>query len=209
MARVLLINPPSPERLGAPLLGQQYVAASLLAAGHEVKVIDAAARYHHPSPDEIITAVEAFRPHLTGMGLFTRWAWHAYRLARALRGRGGLLVAGGAHPTVLPNEPLEHGFDLAVAGEAEDTILALAGAAESGRPWLSRRPGLSTTSTASPPPISPSLSTIPAGTIPPAANASPAASSPAEAVRRAAPSAPTMSPGAASAIAPLPASSTS
>jgi anaerobic magnesium-protoporphyrin IX monomethyl ester cyclase len=134
MARVLLINPPSPERLGAPLLGQQYVAASLLAAGHEVKVIDAAARCHHPSPDEIIAAVDAFRPHLTGMGLFTRWVWHAYRLARALRGRAGLLVAGGAHPTVLPNEPLEHGFDLAVAGEAEDTILALAEAAESGRP---------------------------------------------------------------------------
>ena len=40
--RVLLINPPSPEQLGSPLLGLQYVAASLLARGCEVRVIDAA-----------------------------------------------------------------------------------------------------------------------------------------------------------------------
>ena len=39
MTRVLLINPPSPEQLGAPLLGQQYVAASLLVRGCEVRVV--------------------------------------------------------------------------------------------------------------------------------------------------------------------------
>ena len=43
MTRILLINPPSPEQLGAPLLGQQYVAAALLTQGCQVRIIDAAA----------------------------------------------------------------------------------------------------------------------------------------------------------------------
>jgi hypothetical protein len=43
--RVLLIVPPSQQKLDAPLLGLQYVAASLLDAGCEVRVIDGAARH--------------------------------------------------------------------------------------------------------------------------------------------------------------------
>src|SRR3979411_1659237 len=46
--KVLLINPPSPEQLGSPLLGLQYVAASLLAHGCEVRIVDAAARHFAP-----------------------------------------------------------------------------------------------------------------------------------------------------------------
>ncbi|GAB4345322.1 MAG: radical SAM protein [Gammaproteobacteria bacterium] len=122
MARVLLINPPSPERLGAPLLGQQYVAAALLARGCEVKVIDAAARHFPHDSDWIVEQTERFAPHIVGMGLFTRWVWHAYRLAERLRGRFPLLVAGGPHATVRADETLRHGFDVAVIGEGELTI---------------------------------------------------------------------------------------
>ncbi len=57
--RILLINPPSPEQLGAPLLGLQYVAASLCAAGHDVRVIDAAAKFF--SHDQEWIAGEAER----------------------------------------------------------------------------------------------------------------------------------------------------
>jgi len=60
--RVLLINPPSPEQLGAPLLGLQYVAASLLGRGCEVRVIDAAARYFDGSFDSIVAEAEEFSP---------------------------------------------------------------------------------------------------------------------------------------------------
>jgi radical SAM superfamily enzyme YgiQ (UPF0313 family) len=123
--RVLLINPPSPERLGAPLLGLQYVAASLLASGCEVKVIDAAARYFDPGFDWIAEETERFAPDLTGFGLFTRWVWHAYALAERLKPFTRLMVAGGAHTTVRPDEVLDHGFDIAVIGEAEETIVRL------------------------------------------------------------------------------------
>jgi radical SAM superfamily enzyme YgiQ (UPF0313 family) len=123
--RVLLINPPSPEQLGSPLLGMQYVAASLLSRGCEVSVIDSAARYFTHSPEWILAEAEAFDPHLIGFSLFTRWVWHAYQLVERLRGRFRLMVAGGAHATVRPDETLEHGFDLAVIGEAEEVIVQL------------------------------------------------------------------------------------
>lgn len=132
MARVLLINPPSPEQLGAPLLGLQYVASALLARGHCVRVIDAAARYYRLDAEAIVREADTFGPDVVGFGLFTRWVYHAYALAEKFRGRF-VLVAGGAHTTVRADETLEHGFDVAVIGEAEETIVALVDALEQGR----------------------------------------------------------------------------
>ena len=132
--RVLLINPPSPERLGAPLLGQQYVAAALLRHGCEVRVIDAAALHFAHDADWIIEQARAFQPQIIGVALFTRWVWHAYHLVARLRETGSLLVAGGAHTTVRPAETLARGFDVALAGEAELSLVALVQALESGTP---------------------------------------------------------------------------
>ncbi len=110
MTRVLLINPPSPEQLGAPLLGLQYVASSLLDRGCEVRVIDAAARYFDHDFEWIISEAEEFGPEMIGFSLFTRWVWHAYRLVDRFRGRFPLLVAGGAHTTICAKETLQKGF---------------------------------------------------------------------------------------------------
>jgi radical SAM superfamily enzyme YgiQ (UPF0313 family) len=131
--RVLLVNPPSPERLGSPLLGLQYVAAALIAAGAEVRVLDAAARGAAPTIGDIVREAESFRPAIIGMSLFTRWVWHAYRLLEALDGRGSwTLVAGGAHATVCPEETLARGFDIALRGEAEHSLVRLVAALERG-----------------------------------------------------------------------------
>jgi len=67
--------------------------------------------------------------------------WHAYALVERLRGRVPMLVAGGAHATVRPAETLERGFDAAIAGEAEESILQLVDAVVAGRP-LSEVPGI-------------------------------------------------------------------
>jgi radical SAM superfamily enzyme YgiQ (UPF0313 family) len=124
--RVLLINPPSPERLGSPLLGLEYVAAALLARGCEVRVLDAAARFFCHDAEWIAREAKAWSPQLIGFGLFTRWVWHSYRLVDALRGQGGwVLAAGGAHTTARPEETLARGFDVALAGEAEHSIVRL------------------------------------------------------------------------------------
>ena len=124
----MLIEPPSPERLGAPLLGLQSLAASLLAAGHEVAIVDAAARESHLSSGDIVRQAEAMRPDIIGVALFTRWVWHAYQLIPHLRGLAPLLVAGGPHATSRPLEPLTHGFDISIAGEAEQPMCAISAA---------------------------------------------------------------------------------
>ena len=126
MTRILLINPPSPEALGSPLLGQQYVAAALLARGCEVRVVDAAARCQSAGTAEILAAVEEFRPDVAAFGLFTRWVWHAYQAAKALRGKVPWLIAGGAHATACPREVLQQGFDVAFVGEAEQSVARFA-----------------------------------------------------------------------------------
>jgi anaerobic magnesium-protoporphyrin IX monomethyl ester cyclase len=139
--RVLLVNPPSPERLGSPLLGLQYVAAALMASGVEVRVLDAAARGASPKIPDIVREAESFRPDIIGMSLFTRWVWHAYRLLDELADRGSwTLVAGGAHATVCPEETLERGFDVALRGEAEQSLVRLVAAIE-GRDDIDRIPG--------------------------------------------------------------------
>ena len=125
MTRVLLINPPSPERLGAPLLSFQQVAAAFLAQSCEVRVIDAAARNFHRHPDAILAEASGFAPEIVGFTLSTPWVWHAYRLAERFIDRFPLLVAGGPHPTARPGEVLRQGFDIAVIGEAEVTISQL------------------------------------------------------------------------------------
>jgi len=151
MPRILLINPPSPEALGSPLLGQQYVAAALLAKGCEVRVLDAAARYQHAGIAGIVAAVDEYRPDVAAFGLFTRWVWHAYQAAKALRGKVPWLVAGGAHATARPREVLEQGFDVAFAGEAEQSVVRFVDFVE-GRCKLESIEGLHFPAGSGPPP---------------------------------------------------------
>jgi len=49
--------------------------------------------------------------------------WHAYQLAEQLAGGPWVLVAGGAHTTVCPEETLRFGFDVALTGEAEQSLV--------------------------------------------------------------------------------------
>lgn len=126
MARVLLIMPRLPQRLGAPYLGQQYIAAGLLAAGHRVHCLDLAALHWNGDDRDVLMHVRAIAPDLIGMTLFTNNALAGYRLAEKLQGMARLLVAGGPHPTVMPLEPLRFGFDLSIAGEGEQTIVTIA-----------------------------------------------------------------------------------
>lgn len=62
---------------------------------------------------------------LVGIGFFTPQAKSAYRISDEFRARGIPTLAGGIHPTVLPEEALEH-FDAVTVGEVEglwETIL--------------------------------------------------------------------------------------
>src|SRR3954464_2606355 len=103
MARVFLVNPPSPEPVRSPLLSFCHLAASLRAGGHEVALLDASAPFAPKDHTVIAEQVRAFCPDLVGLHLKTQHIQPAYALAADLS--EFTLVAGGPHATIVPAEP--------------------------------------------------------------------------------------------------------
>jgi radical SAM superfamily enzyme YgiQ (UPF0313 family) len=126
MARVFLVNPPSPEPVRTPLLSFCHLAASLRAAGHEVALLDASAPHAPASHEAIADRVARFEPDLVGLHLKTLHVQPAYALAAALAARSLPLVGGGPHATIVPAEPLGHGLRWVIRGEGEDALVELA-----------------------------------------------------------------------------------
>jgi anaerobic magnesium-protoporphyrin IX monomethyl ester cyclase len=104
-------------------MGMLMLAAVLERAGHSVRLLDANAANHRLTADEIAAIAAEMRPEVIGVTLVTPLVKEAYRLAESLRSCGAKLIAGGPHATLLPDEPLEHGFDAVVVGEGEPTVV--------------------------------------------------------------------------------------
>jgi len=133
LARVFLINPPSPEPVRSPLLSFGYLAAALERAGHAVALLDASAPSGITDEEAIAERARAFGATLVGLHLKTLHVQPAYALAARLA-REFTLVAGGPHPTVAPREPLGRGFRFSLAGEGESPLAELADALDGKRP---------------------------------------------------------------------------
>ena len=140
MARVFLVNPPSPEPVKTPLLSFCHLAASLRAAGHSVALLDASAPFAPHGHAEIAARIRAFAPDLVGLHLKTFHVQPAYALAADLHELP--LLAGGPHATICADETLSHGFRWAIRGEGEDALVELADALD-GKRELSTIAGLS------------------------------------------------------------------
>lgn len=142
MARVFLVNPPSPEPVRTPLLSFCHLAASLRAGGHEVALLDASAPFAPSSHEAIAERIAGFAPDLVGLHLKTLHVQPAYALAEALAARGLPLVGGGPHATIVPDEPLGRGMRWVIRGEGEEALVELADALD-GRRELGAIAGLS------------------------------------------------------------------
>ena len=104
------------QRVNLPLL------AALTPPGHTVTIVDEAF-----GPDDTNQDVD-----LVGITVMTDVVPRAYDIADAYRRKGVKVVMGGIHPTVLPDEALEHA-DAVVVGEAEDIWPRLLSDAASGQ----------------------------------------------------------------------------
>lgn len=122
--KILLIYPPSrtQSHRSCPM-GMLMLAAVLEKAGCQVHLLDANAANHRLTTDEIVDIAMAMHPDVIGITLLTPLMKEAYRLAAALRPCGAKLIGGGPHATLLPDEPLDNGFDAVVVGEGEPTIV--------------------------------------------------------------------------------------
>jgi radical SAM superfamily enzyme YgiQ (UPF0313 family) len=104
------------QRVNLPLL------AALTPPGHTITIVEEAF-----APDDIDQDVD-----LVGITVLTELAPRAYRIADAYRQKAVKVVMGGIHPTVLPDEALEHA-DAVVVGEAEGVWPRLVSDAASGQ----------------------------------------------------------------------------
>jgi anaerobic magnesium-protoporphyrin IX monomethyl ester cyclase len=123
-AKILLIYPPSrtQSHFSCPM-GLLMLAAVLERAGHQVHLLDANAARRKLATPQIVELAAKLRPDIIGITLVTPLVKEAYRLAAGLRSCGAKLIAGGPHATLLPDEPLDYGFDAVVVGEGEPTIV--------------------------------------------------------------------------------------
>ena len=113
-------------------LGTLYVASSLQRAGHEVRFLDGAFLSHQAILDELT----AFRPEWVGI-YATTFGWpRAERTAADVTERlpGAFLCAGGPYPIAARERCLDYarGFDAAVTGEGERTVVEMVGRLERG-----------------------------------------------------------------------------
>lgn len=166
MARILLLRPPSVFARAAysaavtPPLATAYLAASLRAEGHEVRVLDAlGAAVDHIGPsyapgicyrglrDESIVE-RAQRAAPDGIGITATFSqdWpHIRRTIAALRRAlpAVPIFVGGEHATAAPEHVLETspGVDVVALGEGEGTVVDLAAWCD-GRLALEDVPGI-------------------------------------------------------------------
>ena len=122
--KVVIIQGISGEKIETPPLGPAYMAAVLEKKGCSVQIIVPNAPYFPQDYSrEIVRRVQSFGPDIIGFSMYTTNVVETYRMISLLKPLGVPIIAGGPHPSLLPEEALEHDVDMVVVGEAEESIL--------------------------------------------------------------------------------------
>ncbi len=141
MSKVLLIYPyfkPARDRsvFRFPPLGVCYLASSLMAAGHEVCVLDCT----FLAKGDALKQAQDAKADVVGIYCMVTMLEDSLWLARQLRKSSKLLVVGGPLPTCDPRAFLPD-FDVVVTGEGELTVVELLKAFSEGKD-ISSVPGI-------------------------------------------------------------------
>lgn len=126
--KVLLVEPKYGYKEALPWIpiGKGYLAAVIRREqGFEVKIIDNA--LHAYDEKTLIKLIEEFGPDIIGTGGMTLQINDTIKIAgliRKLYRSDVLLVGGGVHLTIIPDDGIDL-FDFIVLGEGEDTFLEL------------------------------------------------------------------------------------
>lgn len=145
---VTLVNAPVRKRNEharlSPPLGLAYIASALMEDGFSVSAVD-----FNVSGLNLLRVNSILvndRPRIIGIAAMTETYPQALEIARHIKERSPdtVVVLGGAHPTILPEEVLAEldAVDFIVAGPGEDAMVALARNVIRGEGSLAGVPGL-------------------------------------------------------------------
>lgn len=111
----------------SPNIGIGYLIAVAKRAGIKAKFIDMV--FDDFSPGDVVELVKLHRPAMVGFTAFTTHIKPAGVLAAMIKSAvpGTKVSVGGPHAAAMPRQTLEEfeGFDFAICGEAEDTLVAI------------------------------------------------------------------------------------
>lgn len=132
----VLVQPPIGKKTVSlsPPLGIAYLAAALEENGIRVSCI--ASDAENFDVDQTISKINDLQPTIVGFSVATLAVNNTLDIAGQLKKKYPeiLTIAGGPHPTVLPDEFLINGVDFVVRGEGEQTILDLVAYAKGKKP---------------------------------------------------------------------------
>jgi radical SAM superfamily enzyme YgiQ (UPF0313 family) len=130
LKKIIFLEPKAPgfhiySKWSLPRLGTVMLGTVLRDLGHDVKIY--VEEIHRTDKADLYSA------DIVGISTITSTAPSAYAIGDELRARGMPVIMGGAHPTFMPDESLEHA-DYVVRGEGETTIVELLEAIDGKRP---------------------------------------------------------------------------
>lgn len=114
LPRIFLVNP-SVTNFGFSLITPRWLFVIAQATPSDIT----------DEPILIDESIERFKPEkispgdVVGVGLTTGNCARGYQIIKEVKSRGGLVVAGGIHATIFPNEPLDFGADAVVTGNGD------------------------------------------------------------------------------------------
>ena len=120
--RVLLVRL---QPLDNEPMGLLYIGTALQKAGHTVRLTGTA--NHNPAA-KLLKEISLFKPDVVGFAVTTMFADKAQLLAHSIKRYYPeiSIIAGGAHPTILPFETLKGGnIDVCILGEGDVTVVKL------------------------------------------------------------------------------------
>ncbi len=123
--KVLLINPRKGWR---PPLGLLYVAAYLVDAGYEVKVIEFIdENYDKKKNEKLWMEFYRYDPDFIGFGVISWNRSVTGEIIKQIREttKDKFIMCGGKDPSYVPEKYLKYGADAVVLGEGEETVVDL------------------------------------------------------------------------------------
>ncbi len=143
--KALLIRPSNPTGsayltkfgfLPIPLGLLQLAGDLLTIPGTQVRLIDMEADRANTTVERVVDTAVDYDPDLVGITIHATAAHTtSLRIASMIKERrpDAVLVAGGHHATFLPYEIVRGGFDIAVLGEGDDSIIEIGERVKEGR----------------------------------------------------------------------------